>query len=97
MEHDQLHWFFGRGKLGQGHKMGHPAEIVHQRQDDGVATGRKKGSNKGYRPHLHLKHPLRPSGIWKTGPEVNLRSIWILPTVVAKKWPWPYLRPPRGL
>lgn len=52
--------------------MGHPAEIVHQRQDDGVATGRKKGSNKGHHPHLHLKHPLLPSGIRKTGPEVNL-------------------------
>lgn len=49
--------------------MDHPAEIVHRRQDDG-----------GHHPHLLLKRPLLPSGIWKTGPEVNLRSIWILPT-----------------
>lgn len=78
-EHDQLHWFFGGGKLGQGHKMDHPAEIVHQRQDDGEATGRKEGSNKAHRPHLHLKHPLLPPGIWKTGPEVNLGHTEDLP------------------
>lgn len=59
--------------FGQGHKMDHLAETVHQRQEDGVATGKGKTGNKGRCAPLHSKHPLLP---WKdTSDQVSGRRV----------------------